>query len=279
MCKKCRLQHQFGVIATSVRGDCKIYIDAGCKKNQWWQPDHRYCEEKMNNMSINWKVDEYLVRYIYISRFATLLCNSCTVRGAHSCYYITNRYSGTVAWKKKKRIESIYSERFFVQLILRHGTQHNSRERQRKRGVINGIRSSQSSSHQACRHPVHRACRLGSGGGKCCSASAQPCISSPWTANTKKIQKRKWETHTWLGAEKKTERKGSPDWCQCWGARRPNIPCISKGRTCNRRGQLAWADRSSACSNAQNKGICYWWPSGMQHLWLVSCCRPDGGEF
>lgn len=48
-------------------------------------------------MSINWKMDEYLVRYIYISRFATLLCNSCTVRGAHSCYYITNRYSGPVA--------------------------------------------------------------------------------------------------------------------------------------------------------------------------------------
>jgi len=35
--------------------------------------------------------------------------------------------------KRKKRIESIYSERFFVQLILRHGTQHNSRERQKKR--------------------------------------------------------------------------------------------------------------------------------------------------
>ena len=61
--------------------------------------------------------------------------------------------------------------------------------------------------------------------------------------------------------------------------RHPNISCISKGRTCNRRGQLAWADRSSACSSAQNKGICYWWPSGMQHLWLASCCRPDGSEF
>ena len=127
-------------IATSVRGDCNICSGwlqnmYGCRlqKNQWWRPDHRYCEEKMNNMSINWKVDEYLVRYIYISRFATLLCNSCTVRGAHSCYYITNRYSGPVAWKKKKRIESIYSERFFVQLILRHSTQHYSRERQKKR--------------------------------------------------------------------------------------------------------------------------------------------------
>ena len=158
-----------------------------------------------------------------------------------------------------------------------HATQFQRKTR--KREVISGIRSSQSSSRQACRHPVHRAGRLGSGGGKCCSASAQPCISSPWTANTKKIQKRKWETHTWLEAEKKTERKGSPDWCQCWGARRPNIPCISKGRTCNRRGQLAWADRSSACPSTQNKGICYWWPSGMQHLWLVSCCRPDGDEF
>ena len=35
--------------------------------------------------------------------------------------------------KKKKCIESIYRERFFVQLILRHGTQHNSKENTKKR--------------------------------------------------------------------------------------------------------------------------------------------------
>lgn len=78
---------------------------------------------------------------------------------------------------------------------------------------------------------------------------------------------------------KKKTKKWLTGWMSMLRPRHPNISCISKGRTCNRRGQLAWADRSSACSSAQNKGICYWWPSGMQHLWLVSCCRPDGGEF
>ena len=105
-------------------------------------------------------------------------------------------------------------------------------------------------------------------------------VYHPLELQTQKNTKKKMRnTHMAKVWKKKTERKGSPDWCQCWGARRPNIPCISKGRTCNWRGQLAWADWSSASSSAQNKGICYWWPSEMQHLWLVSCCRPDGGEF
>jgi len=182
----------------------------GCRlqKNQWWRPDHRYCEEKMNNMSINWKMDEYLVRYIYIPRFATLLCNSWTVRGAHSCYYITNRYFGPVVWKKEKRIESIYSERFFVQLILRHGTQHNSREKQEREkssvgsapvnlppakpvdiqfigqvGLVQGVENAVV--HQL--NPVYHPLEL---------------------QTQKKIQKRKWETHTWLEAEKKDRKKG-----------------------------------------------------------------------
>ena len=81
--------------------------------------------------------------------------------------------------KEKKDREYLQREVFCTaDTTSWHATQFQ-RKTKEKRGVINGIRSSQSSSRQACRHPVHRAGRLGSGGGKCCSASAQPCISSP----------------------------------------------------------------------------------------------------
>jgi len=65
------------------------------------------------------------------------------------------------------------------------------------------IHSKRSSSHQACRHPIHRVARLGSEHVRCSSAWARSCISSPWTTKKKGTNRK---------AHGGGEKKVSMDW-------------------------------------------------------------------
>ena len=83
----------------------------------------------MNNMSINWKVDEYLVRYIYISRFVTLLCNSCIVGGCAQLLLHNKQILRSSCVKKEKKDREYLQREVFC---IAHTTSWHATQFQRK---------------------------------------------------------------------------------------------------------------------------------------------------